>query len=48
MTKRITGDVTIVDDENPYLKYLPPHLRDAYLEGFNDAQLTSLRIVKTF
>jgi hypothetical protein len=36
--------VEIVDsDENAYLKYLPEHLHAAFLEGFNDPQLTSLR-----
>lgn len=39
-----TRDVTVVqEDANVYLKYLPPHLHSAYMEGLADPQITSLR-----
>lgn len=35
--------VEVVDSENAYLKYLPEHLHAAFLEAFDDPQLTNLR-----
>lgn len=36
--------ISVVDDnQNDYLKYLPPHLHAAYEEGLADPQITNLR-----